>query len=117
MFLFPGASARLRPAMPRQLLFLTVATAVMLNGCTTMKPANSPMNAAAERYLKLVLAVGEHDPDYVDAYYGPPAWRNEAKQAKRSLAEIHADALALVGALRSTAVPADPMLALRRNYL
>ena len=33
------------------------------------------MNALAERYVKLVLALGQHDPDYVDAYYGPPEWR------------------------------------------
>ena len=27
----------------------------------------------AERYVHLVLAIGQHDPSYVDAYYGPPA--------------------------------------------
>ena len=27
----------------------------------------------AERYVKLVLALGQHDADYVDAYYGPPS--------------------------------------------
>ena len=31
------------------------------------------MNTIAERYVKLVLAVGQHDADYVDAFYGPPA--------------------------------------------
>ena len=30
------------------------------------------MNALAERYVRLVLALGQHDADYVDAYYGPP---------------------------------------------
>lgn len=50
------------------------------------------MNEAAERYVKLVLAMGEHDPDTVDAYYGPPEWR---EGAKRPLAAIHADAVAL----------------------
>ena len=36
------------------------------------KPAAfSPMNTIAERYVKLVLAVGQHDADYVDAFYGP----------------------------------------------
>ena len=29
------------------------------------------MTPLAERYVKLVLALGQHDPDYVDAYYGP----------------------------------------------
>ena len=103
--------------MRKQLLFIAAANAVLLSGCTTMKPEGPTMNAAAERYVRLVLAVGEHDPDYVDAYYGPAAWRAEAKGAKRSLPEIHADALALRDALRATAAPADLMLALRRNYI
>jgi hypothetical protein len=49
------------------------------------------MNDAAERYVKLVLAIGEHDPDYVDAYYGPPEWRG----AKQPLEAIHASAVQL----------------------
>src|SRR5947208_4535852 len=44
----------------------------------------------AARYVKLVLAMGEHDADYVDAYYGPPRWREEAKG--RSLAAIREEA-------------------------
>jgi hypothetical protein len=118
-FLFRDASATLASAMPRPLRFVAAAAAgaLLLHGCTTMKPADSSMNAAAEHYVKLVLAVGEHDADYVDAYYGPPAWRAEAKETKRSLAEIHTDAFGLRDALHATAVPSDAMLALRRNYL
>ena len=37
------------------------------------------MDAVAPEYVRLVLAVGKHDPDYVDAYYGPPEWRAEAR--------------------------------------
>ena len=33
------------------------------------------MNEIAERYVKLVLATGQHDPAYVDSYYGPPGGR------------------------------------------
>ena len=36
------------------------------------------MDDLAEHYVKLVLAVGVHDADYVDAYYGPPEWREAA---------------------------------------
>ena len=39
----------------------------------------------AEHYVKLVLAVGQHDGDYVDAFYGPPEWRKEAEAAKKPL--------------------------------
>jgi hypothetical protein len=40
-----------------------------------------------ERYVKLGLALDEHLPGYIDAYYGPSAWRDEARTAnKRDLA-------------------------------
>ncbi len=57
------------------------------------------LDDVAERYVKLVLAMGEHDGDYVDAYYGPPAWREEAKG--RSLAEIRREARALLPVIPS----------------
>ena len=50
------------------------------------------MDRIAEGYVKLVLAVGQHDPDYVDAYYGPPEWKTEAAAAKRRLDAIGARA-------------------------
>ncbi len=43
---------------------------------------NDSMNALAERYVKLVLALGQHDADYVDAYYGPPEWQKDAEASK-----------------------------------
>ena len=60
------------------------------------------MNPLAERYVKLVLAMGPHDADYVDAYYGPPEWRKEAESSKRTLAAIDSDATALAAALAKT---------------
>ncbi|GIU20692.1 MULTISPECIES: hypothetical protein [unclassified Shewanella] len=35
------------------------------------------LNKFAERYIKLALAVGQHDNYYVDAYYGPQDWQKE----------------------------------------
>lgn len=40
------------------------------------------MQVIAGRYVRLVLAVGQHDAAYVDAYYGPPAWRDDAAAAR-----------------------------------
>ena len=42
----------------------------------------------AEAYVKLVLAVGKHDADYVDAYYGPPEWKAEVEAHDLTLPEI-----------------------------
>jgi hypothetical protein len=54
------------------------------------------MNEIAERYVKLVLAMGQHDPAYVDSYYGPPEWKAEAEKGKRPLADLDADAARLL---------------------
>jgi hypothetical protein len=101
-------------------------------GCTTttMTPttqpaaipptASDPLSSASERYVKLVLAMGEHDADYVDAYYGPPAWREEIKAQPRSVADIQRDASALRDELAHTMSViriADPMVMLRYEYL
>ena len=80
---------------------------------------NDAMNRFAERYVRLVLALGQHDADYVDAFYGPAEWRKEAEAAKRSLPEIRKDADALQMTL-GTAVPpgnADELTRLRYAYL
>lgn len=52
--------------------------------------ANRPMtlDRAAEEYVRLTLSIGEHEPGYVDAYYGPAEWADDAKSIKRSLPEL-----------------------------
>jgi hypothetical protein len=59
------------------------------------------MNSAAERYVRLVLALGQHDTDYVDAYYGPPDWRRQASVSKRPIGEIRVEALGLARKIRA----------------
>jgi hypothetical protein len=77
----------------------------------------SSMNSIAERYVKLVLAVGQHDADYVDAYYGPPEWKSEAEARKTPLPEIDADAVRLISDLGRAEAGADELAVLRRDYL
>jgi hypothetical protein len=74
------------------------------------------MNETAERYVKLVLAMGQHDPAYVDAYYGPPEWKAEVEQRKAPLADIDAEAARLIDAL-GEANDADELVRLRHVYL
>ncbi len=76
------------------------------------------MDRMAEEYVKLVLAVGQHDPDYVDAYYGPPEWRKEAEGTKVPLETLTMRAGELAAALEREAAPAaDEMGRLRRQHL
>ena len=91
----------------------------LIFGCTTttMTDPSSTMNTAAERYVRLVLALGEHDADYVDAYYGPPAWREEVKARKLPLDEIHRSATDLRQNLAAIPRPSSDIEALRLEYL
>src|ERR1700747_1508272 len=58
--------------------------------------AADDMNAVAERYVHLVLALGQHDPDYVDAFYGPAEWKTQAEKEKKSLDAIGVEAAELM---------------------
>lgn len=70
----------------------------------------------AERYMKLVLAVGVHDASYVDAYYGPPELQKQAADAKKPLAVIRTEASEALKDL-STQKAADADEALRIEFL
>ena len=77
------------------------------------------MNTLAERYVRLVLAMGVHDASYVDAYYGPPAWKSEADAAKMPLSAIDAAAAVLARDVAAAAPPAsaEELVRLRQQYL
>ena len=96
--------------------------AALVVAATTLSIAqtrpSSPMNTIAERYVKLVLALGQHDPDYVDAFYGPAEWRAQAARRKQPLAEIGAAADRLIAELPPRAADErDELVALRDDYL
>jgi hypothetical protein len=75
------------------------------------------MDSAAQEYVKLVLALGVHDADYVDAYYGPPEYKKEAESKKLSLDEISKQASAVRAKVTSAARPSGEMERLRQTYL
>jgi hypothetical protein len=83
-----------------------------------MKQNLSVMNRIAESYVRLVLSVGRHDSDYVDAFYGPPEWKTQVDEEKPSLETIRKRASAALAELRTVA-PArlDEPSRLRHAYL
>jgi len=91
------------------LTFALVPLSTLLQGC-----AGAPrLDAVAESYVKLVLAVGRHDALYVDAYYGPPAWQTEAARGEPApLPGLLATTRALRRDLEAAEGPAD-----RKRYL
>jgi hypothetical protein len=110
---------------------VVVSVVLVAAGCTkgtstvTTKPAAPPasaeasakqvLDAAGEYYARLVLALGERDSDYVDAYYGPPAWREDAKTARKSLEQIRSDATTVLAQV-DKARPGDEPSKLRKAY-
>ncbi len=81
------------------------------------EPKGGMTDTIAEGYVKLVLAVGQHDADYVDAYYGPPEWKKAAETTKASLDSIASRARDLVSELGRVPAPSDQMQRLRLQYL
>jgi hypothetical protein len=77
--------------------------------------ANPSMNTLAESYVRLALAAGVHDADYVDAYYGPPEWRAAAEAEKLPLPEVRSRLTALRAGLAGVDTAGFDDLAHRRH--
>jgi len=75
------------------------------------------MNTIAERYVKLALLAGQHDADFVDAYYGDPSWKPTGDPVP--IATLAAQAGALRGELAVLSLPPDTeeIVRLRGIYL
>lgn len=81
-----------------------------------------PADEVARGYVELTLAIGEHDPSYVDAYYGPEEIRERVKAAKADLPTLAKRAAELVAAADALERPASGEIdsglrGLRLDYL
>ena len=98
-----------------------VGLAVSAVAVVSAQTPADPLRSVAERYVRLVLAIGQHDADYVDAYYGPPEWRAEAEKSKTPLGTLDEQAAGLVAELAKAPASAAgqdaAMWGLRRQYL
>ena len=75
------------------------------------------LDASGEKYVKLVLELGEKDAGYVDANYANALWSEEAQQRKRELPAIQQEAQALIAEVRALDLTgADQLVQLRREY-
>ena len=105
---------------PTRSLSLIAALALAANGLVAAEPPAMTLDEVARGYVELALAIGEHDPNYVDAYYGPDETRETVKAAKADLQSLARRAGELVAAAeaapRTDAVDAE-LLALRHDYL
>jgi hypothetical protein len=75
------------------------------------------MNQIAERYVKLVLQVGQHDENFVDAYYGSAEWKPGGPPASLPDLAVAATTLRQDLGRIGLASDADELIRLRRDYL
>ncbi|MGH9371918.1 MAG: hypothetical protein ACRD15_10350 [Vicinamibacterales bacterium] len=97
--------------------FLAAMAGVQVRSRQRSEEQAAGMNGIAERYVKLVLALGRHDADYVDAYYGPPEWKKESEAAKVPLDGLASRARTLVEEVSAIAPPTAEIEQLRVRYL
>lgn len=68
--------------------------ACVLAACASVTPPQSgarrTVDIAAEHYVRLVLEIDTHEEGYVDAYFGPSEWREQAKANPRSVSDLKA---------------------------
>jgi hypothetical protein len=99
-------------------LMLTLLTTLAAVVAAAQDSTKGGMDDIAERYVKLVLGVGQIDADYVDAYFGPPEWRPAPGAPLPDIARLRTEAAALSARLAAvSATDGDELSALRHEYL
>lgn len=83
---------------------LALAFALLIAACATAPAPNAgarrTIDIAAEQWVRMALEIDTHEEGYVDAYFGPPEWREEARENPRSVGELMEAAHTLDNQLR-----------------
>ena len=99
---------------------LVAGLTVLVSACATLPAPGGAdtLDAIAHDYVALTLEIGEREPGYVDAYYGPAEWQAAAKAAPRTVPQLAEGAVALMGRLSAfEAADMDAAAIQRRRYL
>jgi len=104
----------------RAILF---ALMILVGACATRPvpapvPSANTLDAIARDYVALILEIGEREPGYVDAYYGPAEWQVAATANPRTVPQLIEGAAGLTDRLNSVSTGgAEPAVTQRRAYL
>jgi len=102
---------------------LVLGLLLLLGACATTPaarpdPTGDSLDAIARDYVALILEIGEREPGYVDAYYGPPEWAAAARASPRGVPALIQGATSLTQRLNAvTTAGAEPAIAQRKAYL
>ncbi|TPH18486.1 DUF885 domain-containing protein [Litorilituus lipolyticus] len=73
------------------------------------------IDSISAEYVKLSLGIGQHCPNYVDAYYGPKAWQEEL--IKQTLPQLKDKATLLINSINSLDNITESESKIRLDYL
>ena len=96
---------------------------LLVGACATQPapaadPSGDSLDAIARDYVALILEIGEREPGYVDAYYGPAEWQDAAKASPRTVPQLIQGAAGLTERLNAVSTRGgEPAVAQRRAYL
>jgi hypothetical protein len=103
--------------------WLASIVALALAACASVEsraPAN--LDDIARDYVRLVLEIDAHEPGYVDAFFGPSEWRDEARKnprgrpdLKREADRLKAPSIRLIRKWRSVREFCSPMFPARAS--
>ena len=91
--------------------------ALILLAAPARAAARDSLDAVARDYVRLVLELGERDEGYVDAYYGPPAWRRAAHARPRTVPQLAGAAQQLGARVQAMRTPPGTPAAQRQLFL
>lgn len=99
--------------------YLVLVAALLCGGATVQlgpAPTTENFDGIARDYVRQTLEIGEHDPGFVDAYYGPPEYLAAAKAGLRDITQLRAATEALLKRLETLRL-GDPLDERRRSFL
>lgn len=100
------------------LLCLVGACATQPVAVPASGPGGDTLDAVARDYVALTLEIGEREPGYVDAYYGPAEWQAAAHADPRTVPQLIQGAAGLAQRLDAISVAgAEPAVVQRKAYL
>lgn len=97
--------------------WLASVVALGLAACASVENrVPQSLDEIARDYVRLVLEVDAHESGYVDAYFGPAEWRDEARRNPRARPELKREAERLQAELRASRI-VDAELSQRAKVL
>ncbi|MEO6238238.1 MAG: hypothetical protein ABIQ52_14665, partial [Vicinamibacterales bacterium] len=105
---------KLQKRLPGSTAACAAIVASLLSGPAA---AQGDMAKIARDYVRMVLAMGQHDKDYVDAYYGPDDLKKEAEGAQSTLEGITAGVASLQTQVAAVPSGGSELERLRHQYL